>query len=413
MSTLIVILSTEPAGAAPEYEFVFDDAGMQPAAHGRCPPAMLPAPVKPSPEVVALVPARALTWLQVRLPHTVGRSLLRRQADPQRLRAVLAGLLEEQLLDEPDQLHFAVFPGVNPETPAWVAVCNRTWLHASLQALDAAGRHATRIVPEFAPLTASAPPRACLTTGLAPAELVLCTAAGVTALPLGPVAVSLAQQAGALELLAEPAVAEAAEQMFGQTVTLQTDAQRRLQAGVDSPWNLAQFDLAPSRQTRLLKALSQGWRTLARSAPWRPMRWSLLALLFIHVLGLNALAWKQQAELDGMQTAIRHLLVQTFPHVAVIVDPPLQMERELAALQQATGQTGDRGLAEALMQLALVAPHYQPLDALELDAGSVLLKGPPLAPEELDALAGRLNALGWSARRQDERLVMALRTTQP
>jgi general secretion pathway protein L len=67
------------------------------------------------------------------------------------MRTALEGLLEERLLDETDAVHFALQPGARAGEPAWVGVCDRAWLRNTLQILEAAGRHATRIVPEFAP----------------------------------------------------------------------------------------------------------------------------------------------------------------------------------------------------------------------------------------------------------------------
>ena len=55
-------------------------------------------------EVWALLPAAALSWHQVSLPAGL-------QRNPARLTAALHGLLEEQLLEEPEQMHFALQPG--------------------------------------------------------------------------------------------------------------------------------------------------------------------------------------------------------------------------------------------------------------------------------------------------------------
>jgi general secretion pathway protein L len=68
-----------------------------------------------------------------------------------RLRSVLDGLLEERLLDEPEQLHFAIQPQARAGEPLWVAACNRDWLHAWLLAVEQAGRVVSRIVPEMEP----------------------------------------------------------------------------------------------------------------------------------------------------------------------------------------------------------------------------------------------------------------------
>ena len=76
-----------------------------------------------------------MSWRRIELPK--GTS-----AGSPRLRAVLEGLLEDQLLDEPDTLHFAVQPQVKPSEPLWVAVCDRGWLRSAVQVLEAAERPA-------------------------------------------------------------------------------------------------------------------------------------------------------------------------------------------------------------------------------------------------------------------------------
>lgn len=405
MSTLIVILPIDPTDASPEYDFVLGTDAAHPAAHGRCPASLLPAPAKPLTEVVALVPARALSWHRVQLPANLGRSPLRASADAARLRAVLAGMLEDQLLDEPEQLHFAVFPGPNQESGAWVAVCNRAWLLHSLQTLEAAQRPVSRIVAEFAPATGADTALAQVSAGLDPAQLALCTAQGVAIMPLGAAAVNLTTPFTDIEVRAEPALAELAEALFKRPVTLQTDVQRWLLAA-STPWNLAQFDLAPSKRARWLKTLVQGLNTLYRAPPWRPVRWGLAALLLTHLLGLNALAWKERSLIEEKTAAIRALFVQTFPEVKVVVDAPLQMEREVMALRQATGQAGGAGLVDALTHVARMAPGFQPLDAMELIGAEVRLKGPTLSADKTAAMLTQLSTQGWQARLQGERLVL-------
>jgi len=406
MSTLIVTLPLSFTGAVPEYDYVLTSDGLNIASHGRTPAALLPVPSKPGAEVVAMVPARALSWHQVKLPETIGKSVLTRRSDQPRLRAVLVGLMEEHLLEEPDQLHFAVFPGKQPDQPVWVAVCNRAWLVDAVQALDTAGRAVSRIVPEFAPAMGDASPNtAHVITGQVSAQLVLCTPMGVTSLPLCAAAASMAARADKVEVLAEPAVATLAEQVLKRQVNLQTVAQRSLQA-FSTPWNLAQFDMAPSSRTRMQKSLSGGWLTLSRAPQWRPMRWGLVVLLLTHVLGLNAWAWKERNLLDEKRAAVRSLFLQTFPETQVVVDAPAQMERAVADLQQATGQASGTGLADTLMSLAASAPDYQPLTAIEFTAEEIRLKGPQVSAQASAAIVRKLGAQGQPARVEGDRLVI-------
>ena len=213
-------------------------------------------------EVVAVVPARALSWQRVQLPQ--GVPLGAGQQTP-RLRSVLEGLLEDQLLDDPAQLHFALEPGARAGEPVWVAVCDRAWLREHLQALEAAGRRVARVVPEFAPgPTASGQPELCALGTPEEAYVVLTghgAEQGVAVLPLTPMALTLARtglpaaDAGddqALMVRAEPAVAALAERTLGQQgqrIALHTTSQRALDAA-RGDWDLAQFDLSSTSSTR-------------------------------------------------------------------------------------------------------------------------------------------------------------------
>ena len=140
MSTLIVFLSPPGAPPAADYRYALTLDGHAVTDHGSVPLALLPHTGRTGGDVVAVVPARALSWHRVTLPKGTG-------ANSPRLRAVLEGLLEERLLDDPAALHFALEPGHRPGQPVWVAACNRAWLQASVLALESANRPVARIVP--------------------------------------------------------------------------------------------------------------------------------------------------------------------------------------------------------------------------------------------------------------------------
>ena len=123
MSTLILFLPPARPGPATEYSYTLTADGHTALRHATAPAALLPEPTRPGGEVVAVVPARALSWQRVQLPP--GLALGAGQQTP-RLRSVLEGLLEDRLLDDASQLHFAIQPDANPGEPVWVAVCDRT-----------------------------------------------------------------------------------------------------------------------------------------------------------------------------------------------------------------------------------------------------------------------------------------------
>ena len=125
------------------------EPGSRPLALQWAAAALLPAADRQS-ETVVLVPAAALSWHRVELPAG-----LHKQA--QRVQAALQGLLEDRLLDDPEHLHLALQADGAKHPRPWVAVCDRAWLSAHLNALEQAGLPVHRIVPELAPGTPGSP----------------------------------------------------------------------------------------------------------------------------------------------------------------------------------------------------------------------------------------------------------------
>jgi general secretion pathway protein L len=402
MSTLIVSLPLDKASSGTEWAFAVTPDGRTLADHGRTPAALLPQPRGAGAEVVALVPVQALSWHRVELPKGLG-------AGSPRLRAALEGVLEERLLDDPEALHFALQPNPAPGQPVWVAACSRPWLRQCLQTLEAAQRGVTRIAPEYAPEGAPA----LYATGEPDHGLLVCASAdGVLWLPLAaaslPLLPALAEEA---PHIAEPAVAAQAEQLLQHKFELQQTAQRWLRAA-QSAWDLAQFDLASSGRSRALKKVASGWADLLRAPHWRPARWGAALLVLANLVGLNAWAWKERSALEAKREAVRRSLTQTFPQVKVVVDAPVQMEREVAALRQLTGAASGRDLESMLAALSTTVPPGRTVAGLEFTGTELRVRGLGLAPEELPALAAQLKAQGYGAAAQGEQLVLTPEVAQ-
>ncbi|MEI8324067.1 MAG: type II secretion system protein GspL [Betaproteobacteria bacterium] len=400
MSTLIVYLAPD-ASPDSEYDYVLSHDGQTVAASGRAGAALLPAMA--SAEVVAVVAVPALSWQRVQLPK--GSISARGAVPTPRLRAVLDGLLEERLLDEPQELHFALAPDARPDAPLWVAVCARAWLKAALQALENAGRAATRIVPEFAPQSAASEASLQVIGTEQHPLLVVSSAQGVTLSPLNAAAAALARTEAAPKLLAEPAVAAQAEHCFKRPVELQQSAQRWLLAS-QSAWDLAQFDLASSNRLRTLKKLTQHWQSLRHAPQWRAARWGAGAFVLTQLLGLNLWAWHEKSALQAQRAAVNAVLMQTFPNVRVVVDAPIQMEREVAALRQATGTASGGDMETMLSAVSMAIPTNRSLSTLEFSAGEARMKGLQLSPTEVATLTNRLTSQGYAVRSEGEVLVL-------
>lgn len=413
MSTLILTLTPEPPGPAAETSYTLTADGHTAIRQASASAALLPDPGRAG-EIVAVVPPRLVSWHRVTLPQGTG---------PQspRLRAVLEGLLEERVLDDTTLLHFALQPGARAGEPAWVAVCDRAWLRAALQTLEAAGRPVSRVVPEFAPgPTASGAPEYFAIGTPEDAQLVA-TGHGadqaVVVLPLmhpsldwvGATRPAADDAAAPALLRAEPAVATLAERLLGRPVELHTASQRAL-AAARGDWDLAQFDLASSGRTRALRKAGSAAGLLARAPQWRAARWAIGVLLIAQVVGLNVWAWQERKALAAKEAGVRSALTQTFPQVRAIVDAPVQMERELVLLRQAAGSLSPADLEPLMAATGAALPEGQLPASLEYAGGELRLRGLDLPADALDAMNQRLMARGYLAREQNGLLQVRLET---
>lgn len=414
MSTLILHLPQATPGPHTEYSYTLTTDGHTAARHGSAAPALLPAPGRAG-EVVAVVPARALSWQRVALPQGLPLS------NAPRLRAVLEGLLEDRLLDDPAQLHFALSPGARAGESAWVAVCDRAWLRQALQALEAADRPVARIVPEFAPATGE--PAEYFALGTPEDAQLLATGQGpeqglaLVPLAAAPMLLARAGEPGADRpptVQAEPAVAALAERMFaghGHAVVLSTASQRALRAARGA-WDLAQFDLASSGRTRALRKAGSGASAFLRAPQWRAARWGAGLLVAAHLVGLNAWAWQERQSLAAQQASVQDALTQTFPQVKVVVDAPVQMEREVAQLRLAAGGLSPRDLEPLMAAVGQALPAGAQPTGIEYAGGELRLRGLDLAADALAPLHERLAGAGYSAQAEGDGLLVRLEGTR-
>ncbi|MRD48899.1 general secretion pathway protein GspL [Caenimonas koreensis DSM 17982] len=396
MSALIVFLPQHAATASTEFEYVLTHDGSAIADHGAALATLLPATTRAGSEVVAIVPAALLSWHRVELPKGTA-------AGSPRMRAVLEGALEDQLLDEPEALHFALQPQARAGEPAWVATCDRAWLRAAVVALEAAERPAARIVPEFAPEGVTT----FYAVGQADQPMVVVAGTeGVTAVPLStqvlPLLPALADDT---PCIAEPAVAEIAEQVLQRRPELRHPSGRWMRAA-QSDWDLAQFEFSSSGRARAWKKMGTAWADILSAPQWKPARWGAVALVVINLLAMNAWAWRERSALDQKREAIRTTLTETFPQVKVVVDAPLQMQRELTALRLATGTSSGNDLESMLGALSAAAPAQRALTSIEYSNGELRVRGMALPAEEARTLASSLKAQGFTANTQGEALAI-------
>jgi general secretion pathway protein L len=399
MSVLALLIDARPrADAAPppaEYSWVASADGRLPSAQGRSPVASLPR----ADSVVAVLHDSDIAWHRASVPR----------APAARLRDALCGALEEQVLGEVEDQHFALAPSLSAGQTGWVAATDRGWLSALVADLERAGVPLERVVPASTPAERDEPASGHFLPGPPGREdaprLVLSDASGVACLSAEG---SLARQrlAGlpaAVRWTAHPAVAASAERWLGGqgSVAVRTDAERAL-AAARGPWNLRQFDLQARHRGTL--ALREAWRRL-RSPAWRPVRWGLAALALVQLAGLNAYAWRLERQLVERRQEMTRLLQTTHPQVRAVLDAPAQMQRETERLRVDAGRPGEADFESLLGAAAAIWPQGQaPVASLRFEGQRLSLAAAGWRPEQLAAARERLRPAGLAAELSEGRL---------
>ena len=134
-----------------------------------------------------------------------------------------------------------------------------------------------------------------------------------------------------------------------------------------------------------------------------------MGFILIQVLGLNAWAWKEKAELSAQRTEIHKVLTQTFPQVKLVVDAPVQMARELAQLRQSAGASSGQDLEPLLSAMGLAVPANQtaslaPLKSMDYADGELRIKG---LPDDITAaLRTRLEPQAYLVRAEGDAVLL-------
>ena len=368
---LIVHLNPQ---TTPLYDYVSSVDGRNIARSGQAVAKDLP---RLGGEVVAVVPWQVLAWHLVTLPPGVGG----------RLNAVLGSLLEEHCLKDPSELHWVLSPHatslLRQGGPAMVAACAKDWLRQALAPLLAAGLRIQRLVPEVCPsLTPDAAQLYLLDDG-ARVQALLCRHDSVWRLPQPSSALAAWEPIPNKTLWCEPTVADTAQRMSDSMVLLQTPQQRWLQAAGNG-WNLAQGEWAQHSGLRGWRWVQSAWRSVRFDHAWQASRRGLAFLLLVNLLGLNLWAWQVQAHVSAQRDSVNALLINTFPQVKVVIDAPIQMRREVEALQKNSAQPQDADVDVMLQVLSTSWPSGAVPTQIEYRGGTLRLGG--LKAEALEAL---------------------------
>ena len=409
MATLLLSLPTETLQASSALGYVLSPDGQGLGMQSSVPVGLLLQTlgerISTVTHTIVIVPAAQLSWHRLTLP--IG-ALVGRQ------RAVLEGLLEEQLLDDPAHLHFALAPHARAGVPVWVAVCNKAWLRQAIDGLELAGLSLDRIVPETTPTEQGA--SLCAIGSAEEAWLLHASTQGVTRWPLTAASVALLAWPSDAPLEAEPAVAARAEKLFGRSVALLSPGQRAIDAS-QSPWDLGQLGMSVSKQTRILKRISNALSIFATSPRWRPTRWGLWVLLAVNVVGLNVRAFQERSALNAQRLAMAAVVTETFPKVSLVIDASVQMQREINALQIAKGQTSGHSFESLLgVLMASLALPGQPTPTpttIDFSNGQLQVTGLSVNPQTWAQAQLKLQAQGYLVRQSGDIVVIQAKGVAP
>lgn len=369
-------------------------------------------------QVTLVFDARDVTLLSVTLPALTGA----------RLRRAVPNVVEELLLQEPQSCLLALGPRT-AEGPRTVAAIDRNWFERVVSAFE---QRRIRVAAAW-------PAQLALPPGPDGASL-LCINDGL-ALRLGDSA-GIGWSAGEGERERAQAIASLLDAMWPPSAEVVVDdpsaapapkpGLRRLPVAIENdPWMSAvraaaegrfepQFlPLAPPPAPPIdfmqARREAASGRRLA-DVDWRAWRWPAAlaaASVVVALVGLN-LQWRSlSVERDGLRAAIEQRYRTTFPQAQVIVDPVLQMERQVAGMRTQAGQSGAEDFLPMLARLsqALGPQAGDALAGVEYRAGRLRVRfqpGPYDARAARDALVQSGQRVGLELRFEGEREPVAV-----
>jgi general secretion pathway protein L len=397
--------ASDGARLTEEYVYALSpDGGLSLDSQGQCAASLLPK----ADQVVAVLADSDISWHRITLP----------KAPAAKMRTALVGLLEEAVLEDSEQTHFAVAPDAAVGQPAWIAAIDRSWLRAELAALEQANVFVDRVVPsswpDDPPCGHFAETNSRDSGGEEGITLTWSHPDGVANLRLhGGLARAVVPVPAphGTRWSATPGAAASAEQWLGSTVNVMQPAQRLLQAA-RTLWNLRQFDLA--RRNRGTRALRDAFKRFL-SPGWRPVRIGLAALVIAQIVGLNLWAWSLNAAVKARSDGLLAVAKSAFPKVdenSLRRDAALVMQRETDALRRSAGKPGDNDF-EPLLQAAATAwpADKTPVENMKYENGKLTLATVGWDTNTIQTFQSRLRPAGWKAENAgDGRLVVSRNT---
>lgn len=350
-------------------------------------------------ETVLLLPAQWVSWHAVQLPDMPG------SLPASKRKALIAGLLEEQVLSDISELHFALPDGVGQKNsgekqPVWVAVTDRARLAQALTALTAAGVDTDRILPMLLPTGSPDAQRVLVTGTPETAQLHIADSQGVIHTALSHYHALGFELQEHTTVLAEPAAAQQAEAIMHRPVQLLQSGQLLTQT-LSSSWNLAQFDFAVSQHRwirRARKTLSSLW-----GAPqWRWVRRAALALVLVNLSFLALWQWQLKQQTSDNRKALISAFRTAFPDARGPVPDPVRMAAShLLRLEKKHARLKPSDMEPLLMAGAPILETLGTDVQIGYADGELTIQSPDLAQQDFTALQSRLQAKGYDIEKSD------------
>lgn len=339
--------------------------------------------------VVLLLAAADVTLLTIRTPPL----------SPARLKRALPNLVEEHLLDDPENC--VIVPGIGSGDLLPVAIMRRDRLQSladicltmgakklqawPLQSCLPQHDHAVAALHEYADEQGSAPQDLLLELGLhLPDQASLGLSLHVADVQNGGrhaiCALRLLQPQGRITLLVSPQHVDACRQLAEDDaeIEVQADDWKRWIA-VDAPADRA----TPPNAINLMSALSLAHSRLDLRA-WRLPLQLAAAVLLLNTIALNADWWRLHREADSLKAGMLQTYRSRFPNEHVILDPLLQMQQKIAIAHRAAGEPApddflalSASLASAWNSLPLASNSNGAIASLDYRERSLSLKLKP------------------------------------
>ena len=308
---------------------------------------------------VGIVPPQVCSVLPCDLPVVA----------PAKLQAVMRGALEERVLDEDNTSAFVAAPP-NQGRITQAAAVKRQWM-LSLAALKL-------------PIQSLVPAVALLPAGHARVEGDWTWLHSVS---------------GELAVLPS-AVADTT----GLQIIPEGDAGWLVRAATH-PFELLSGEFAPAggmarAGTSLRLAAAVGW-----AQGWlKPLAWGVLACVVVAVAGVQAKALQLRAQVAERAAQQLELTKKALPNVPVIVDAPLQLQKELRLLRAASGEPNPGDAEAMLAALNTAMGADSPWQSVRYANGELSLQTAQVPNQaQLDALAAR----GYATRRDGALLILS------